>query len=400
MSACDHCPSGCSDDGHGLDDDGYGPSRKCFHVDQGDHNEGNHLVMPEVDDPPGPASRIDIPRELAVVPVPTGGRDTQLEQIREMQAKVDEEAGRLVQLRQNIEQEWVGRTLAGGACHRARDVQRRIVDNARAALPPAVSGSGQDLAAAAMLLRTMPEPSTTKGRRIQGELKDLLEGAAVRRAKSSASRRRANPSEHHTASSRRMREATSITIATIEPASTRRCAEATIPGAGDAVTLRRIRVPRPSHPIHESSAGPYDERRSPPVSKPRLPSPSTRGRRGRSCGSRTTDWHASWEGRTMTTSSSVIYPFSSPTSPGPGWDICLLRRSLTGTTWSRLSREISRARTCALGTHGISEAAASSLGNPSESTSSGFRSSAPSCLTSPTRTSSELSSPAPLAETS
>jgi hypothetical protein len=193
--------------------------------------------------------------------------------------------------------------------------------------------------------------------------------------------------------------ATSITIATIEPTSTRRCAEATIPGVGDAATARRIGAPRPSHPVHESSAGPYDERRSLPVSEPQLPSPSTRGRRGRSCGSRTTDWHASWEGRTMTTSSSVIYPFSSPTPPGPGWSICPLRRSPTGTTWPRLLREISRARTCALGTHGISEAAASSLGNPSESTSGGFQSSAPSCLTSPTRTSSELSSPALLAET-
>ena len=97
-----------------------------------------------------------------------------------MQAWVNGEAGRLVQLRQNIEQEWVGRTLAGGACHRAQDVQRRIVDNARAALPPAVSGSGQDLAAATMLLRTMPEPSTTEGRCIQGELKNLLEGTGVR----------------------------------------------------------------------------------------------------------------------------------------------------------------------------------------------------------------------------
>jgi hypothetical protein len=94
----------------------------------------------------------------------------------------------------------------------------------------------------------------------------------------------------------RIAPATSITIATIEPASRRRCAEATIPGAGDAATARRIGVPRPSHPVRESSAGPYDERRSPPVSEPRLPSPSTRGRRGRSCGSRTTDWHASWEG--------------------------------------------------------------------------------------------------------
>jgi hypothetical protein len=61
----------------------------------------------------------------------------------------------------------------------------------------------------------MPEPSTTEGRRIQGELKDLLEGATVRRAESSASRRRADPSEHHTVSSRRMREAS------VHPESTR-----------------------------------------------------------------------------------------------------------------------------------------------------------------------------------
>jgi hypothetical protein len=57
-----------------------------------------------------------------------------------------------------------------------------------------------------MLLRAMPEPSTTEGRRIQGELKDLLENAAVRRAKSSASRRQACPSEHRATSSRLMRE--------------------------------------------------------------------------------------------------------------------------------------------------------------------------------------------------
>jgi hypothetical protein len=69
------------------------------------------------------------------------------------------------------------------------------------------TGAGQNLAAAAMLLRTMPEPSTTEGQRIQGELKDLLENAAARRAESSASRRRGCPSEHHAASSRHMREA-------------------------------------------------------------------------------------------------------------------------------------------------------------------------------------------------
>jgi hypothetical protein len=195
MSACDYCLSGCSDNGHSLDDEGCSPSRECFHVDLGDRDEGNHLGMPEDNDPPVPASRVNIPRELVVVPVPAGGQDTQLEQIREMQAKLDEEAGQLVQLRQNIEQEWAGRALAREACHRARDVQRRIIGDARARLPPASSGVGQNLVAAAILLRAMSEPSTTEGRRIQGELKGLLEDAVVRRAESSASRRQGCPSE-------------------------------------------------------------------------------------------------------------------------------------------------------------------------------------------------------------
>jgi hypothetical protein len=54
--------------------------------------------MPQNHNAPVPASRVDILRELAVVPVPVGGQDTQLEQFREMQAKLDEEAGQLVQL--------------------------------------------------------------------------------------------------------------------------------------------------------------------------------------------------------------------------------------------------------------------------------------------------------------
>jgi hypothetical protein len=53
----------------------------------------------------------------------------------------------------------------------------------------------------------MPEPSTTEGRRIQGELKNLLEDAAVRRAESSAFRRQGYPPEHRVATSRFMREA-------------------------------------------------------------------------------------------------------------------------------------------------------------------------------------------------
>jgi hypothetical protein len=123
-----------------------------------------------------------------------------------MQARLDEEAGQLVQLRQNIGQEWAGRALAGEARHLAQNVQHRIADDAKARLPLASSGVSQNLAAAAILLRAMPEPSTTEGRRIQGELKNLLEDIAVRRAESSASRRQRYPPEHCAVTSRFTRE--------------------------------------------------------------------------------------------------------------------------------------------------------------------------------------------------
>jgi hypothetical protein len=207
MTACDYCLSDCSDSSHSLDDEDCGPSRECFHVDLGGLDEDNHLGMPKDSDPPRPAPRVDILRELAMVLVPAGGQYAQLEQIREVQARLDEEAGQLVQLRQNIGQEWAGRALAGEARHLAQDVQHRIADNARARLPLASSGVGQNLAAAAILLRAMPEPSTTEGQRIQGELKNLLEDVAVRRAESSASRRQGYPPEHRAATSRFMREA-------------------------------------------------------------------------------------------------------------------------------------------------------------------------------------------------
>jgi hypothetical protein len=122
----------------------------------------------------------------------------------------------------------------------------------------------------------------------------------------------------------RVASATSTTTATVEPTSTRGCAEATIPGVEDATTAGRIGVPRPNHPVRRLSAGPYDGRRSRPGSEPRLLSQSTRGRRGRNYGSWTTGWPANWVKRTMTTSSSATSPCSSPTPLEPGWSTCLL----------------------------------------------------------------------------
>jgi hypothetical protein len=47
----------------------------------------------------------------------------------------------------------------------------------------------------------------------------------------------------------RVASATSTITATIEPTSTKGCAEATTPGVGDATTVGRIGVPRPNHPV-------------------------------------------------------------------------------------------------------------------------------------------------------
>jgi hypothetical protein len=74
MSACDHCLSGCSDDGCSLDDEGCDPTRECYHIDQEDHDGENHLGMPGNDGALAPASRAEIPRELAVAQAPTGGQ--------------------------------------------------------------------------------------------------------------------------------------------------------------------------------------------------------------------------------------------------------------------------------------------------------------------------------------
>src|SRR5688572_1015442 len=205
ITACDYCLSDCSDGSRSLDDEDCGPSRECFHVELGDPSEGNHLGMPEDGDFPRPAPRADIPRELAVVPVPAGGHDPQLEQVRGAQARLDEGTGALQTIRRDVGQVWAGQPPAGEMRHLPQGLQHRVTNDVRVRPPPASSGVGQNLAAAAMLLRAMPEPSTTEGRRIQGELKNLLEGAAARRAESTASRRQGYPSEPHAATSRFMR---------------------------------------------------------------------------------------------------------------------------------------------------------------------------------------------------
>jgi hypothetical protein len=76
MTACDYCLSDCCDGSRSFGDEDCDPSHECFHIDLGGPSEGNHLGIPENGDPPRPAPRVDILRELAVVPVPAGCQDS------------------------------------------------------------------------------------------------------------------------------------------------------------------------------------------------------------------------------------------------------------------------------------------------------------------------------------
>jgi hypothetical protein len=89
----------------------------------------------------------------------------------------------------------------------------------------------------------MPEPSTTEGRRLQGELKNLLEDAAVRRAESSASRRQGYPPEHRAGTSRFMRKAS------VHTGQTRNTAPAA-PGRLDNEHHRRDRRAHLNEKVH------------------------------------------------------------------------------------------------------------------------------------------------------
>jgi hypothetical protein len=122
MTACDYCLSDCSDGSRSFGDEDCGPSRECFHVNLGGPGEGNHLGIPENSDPPRPAPRVDILRELAVVPIPAWGQDSQLEQIREMQARLDEGAGTLEPFHRDIGHECAGQPPAREARHLPRGI--------------------------------------------------------------------------------------------------------------------------------------------------------------------------------------------------------------------------------------------------------------------------------------
>jgi hypothetical protein len=277
MTACNYCLSGCSDDGHSLDDEGHGLSRECFHVNLGDLDEGKHLGMLEND--PGPASRVDIPRELAVVPVPAGVRKHSSSKSARCRPSSTRKQGdlrssgktssRSGQASHSPEKRVIGPgmsnavslTMSGQRYPRpsARPaktwLQQRCCSERCRSHPPPRGGISR---ASSRISWSMPRSDKPKALPPEGE------GAPrsfAQHPPDTCGRPRSAPSAHGTGRLRpRIASATSNTVATIEPASMIGCAEATTPGAEDATTVGRIGALRPNRQVCKPSAGPYDGR--------------------------------------------------------------------------------------------------------------------------------------------
>jgi hypothetical protein len=216
-----------------------------------------------------------------VVPVPAGGQDSQLEQIRSTGT-----SGRNGQANLRPEKRVIyprassttSPTMSGQGCHRlpvgsARTWLQRQYFSARCRShqPPRGSVSRES----SRISWRMPRSDGPKA--LPPEGRGTPQNIAPR-LPDSCGKPRSTPGARATQRLRpRVASATSTITATVEPTSTRRCAEATTPGVGDATTAGKIGVPHPNHPVHRLSAGLYDERRSRPSSEPRLLSQSTRG---------------------------------------------------------------------------------------------------------------------------
>jgi hypothetical protein len=138
--------------------DTYDPTRECFNIDGAIASDSEDEAAVEGRNTP-PQVELPAERNEAQFHVDQG---MQLEQIRELQDRLDEEQVNLRLLQQTLEQERAARAHGGGARERAHDVNHRIIEDQ--VVEPSIFGrASQNMVTAAMLLRNMPEPSNPEG---------------------------------------------------------------------------------------------------------------------------------------------------------------------------------------------------------------------------------------------
>lgn len=157
MFTCDELLSHGLDD-YSTDEGGYNPTCECFHIDHEEHDRGNQLDMPQENDMPPPY--IGESRELSEAQTPSGSHVAHLEKLCEVQAKHIEEEQRLQQLWQVLEKEAAIRSLKKAHVPRHVPYVIALWKMPRPTHPQPFTGL-VNLTATAILLCTMPDPSTT-----------------------------------------------------------------------------------------------------------------------------------------------------------------------------------------------------------------------------------------------
>ena len=170
---------------------GYDPSQECFNLEVGG-------VSPNAQGGTGPSERRNAtpppnttpenhPGARGAASAPAEGRRPDLEQRNKLETRLEEERVRLRQLRETLVQDQSVRGDEGEARRHAQNINRRIIEDEGGDNPPVFSIASQNVMAAALLLRAMPEPSTPEGRRVRQGLRGLLEQVVVQNTESSAS---------------------------------------------------------------------------------------------------------------------------------------------------------------------------------------------------------------------
>jgi hypothetical protein len=107
--------------------DSYDWTRECFHIDGPIASDSEAEAAAGAGNATPPHARLPGARDEAQLLEADQG--AQLEQIQELQAKLDEEQERLRLLQQTLERERAARARGGGARERARDINLRIIED-------------------------------------------------------------------------------------------------------------------------------------------------------------------------------------------------------------------------------------------------------------------------------
>jgi hypothetical protein len=108
-------------------DDSYDLARECFHIDGAitSDSEAEAAIEGRNTTPP----HVELSCASDEAQFLGAAQRAQLEQIQELQAKLDEEQENLCLLQQTLEWEHAARARGGGARERACDINRRIIED-------------------------------------------------------------------------------------------------------------------------------------------------------------------------------------------------------------------------------------------------------------------------------